>query len=67
MGLGRTPRKTSIILHIWVVEGVIDIQAQTSVLAYYAGVNDDVVSPTLPHVDDVVVINQEDLPRILVC
>ena len=66
MGLGRTPRKTSIISHIWVVEDVIDIQAQTSVLDYYAGVNDDVVSPTLSHVDDVVVINQEDLPRILV-
>lgn len=51
MGLGRTPRKTSIILHVWIVEGwnfSEDIQAQTSVLAHYAEVNDDVVSPTLP-------------------
>jgi hypothetical protein len=52
MGLGRTPRKTSIILHVWIVEGVMDGRYSS------AKVNDIVVSSTLPHVDDLVVIRR---------
>ena len=59
MGLGRTPRKTSVISHVWIEkDGIFQKIFKHKQVCWptMPEINDDVVSPTLPHVDHVVVI-----------